>query len=380
MTPESLQELQRLLLTKQPRGSVGSTTPDVGSITPMSPYEAIQAQRSQPSSDPVIANIQRLGRGVRDFFVPETPLDIALTAFAPAKVTKGLLKIDPLDDLKLILQDTKLTDAQKRKKILKHPAIEEAQKSMQKIPETRSYSSYGTDVYIQNRPFNVNNKNIVGYEQAVDSLYKNAREMAYRETGKKIPVNLMQKNTDKQKTATIMIGPPAAGKSAIANPIAIRNKATLVDSDEAKKIIPEFGGGIGANAVHHESKILANNVLGVAVSRGDNLVIPRIGAEPDKMKKEILKLKDKGYKVNLVLTELDPDLAFVRMNQRFIKKGRLINQDAAEAYRGKPSKTYEILKKEGVADGYGKIDTTTKLGQPKKIYEDTSGIFEGTGL
>lgn len=92
MTPESLQELQRLLLTKQPRGAVGSTTPDVGSITPMSPYEAIQAQRSQPSSDPVIANIQRLGRGVRDFFVPETPLDIALTAVAPARVTKSLLK------------------------------------------------------------------------------------------------------------------------------------------------------------------------------------------------------------------------------------------------------------------------------------------------
>ena len=380
MTPESLQELQRILLTKQPGGAVGSATPDVGSITPMSPYEAIQAQRSQLSPDPVIANIQRLGRGVRSLLIPETPVDIALSAVTPVKAAKSLLKIDPLDDLKLILQDTKLTDAQKRKKILKHPAIQEAEKSMQKIPETRSYSSYGTDAYIQNRPFNINNKKIVGYEQAVDNLYKNAREMAYRETGKKIPVNLMQKNTDKQKTATIMIGPPAAGKSAIANPIAIKNKATLVDSDEAKKIIPEFGGGIGANAVHHESKILANNVLGVAVSRGDNLVIPRIGAEPDKMKKEILKLKDKGYKVNLVLTELDPDLAFVRMNQRFIKKGRLINQDAAEAYRGKPSKTYEILKKEGVADGYGKIDTTTKLGQPKKIYEDTSGIFEGTGL
>lgn len=92
MTPESLQELQRLLLTRQPQKSSGSVTSDVGSITPLSPYEAIQAQKSQLSPDPVVANIQKLGRGVRDFFVPETPLDIALTAFAPAKVTKGLLK------------------------------------------------------------------------------------------------------------------------------------------------------------------------------------------------------------------------------------------------------------------------------------------------
>ena len=78
MTPESFQELQRLMLTKQPRGAIGSKTPDVGSITPMSPYEAIQTQRSQLSPDPVIANVQRLGRGVRDFFVPKTPLDIVL--------------------------------------------------------------------------------------------------------------------------------------------------------------------------------------------------------------------------------------------------------------------------------------------------------------
>lgn len=380
MTPESMQELQRLLLTKQPSGSANPVTPDVGSITPVSPYEMQKINRKQFSRDPVIANMQKLGRGIKDFLVPQTPTDIALSGIAPAKLAKGLFKVSPTDDLKLILQDAKLTDAQKRKKILNHPAIMEVESVMKKIPETRYFADYGTDIYTKNRPFIFDNKNIVGYEQAVDNLYKNAREMAYRETGKKIPKNLMQKNLNKNKTATIMIGPPAAGKSAIANPIAIKTNATLVDSDEAKKIIPEYGTGLGANAVHHESKILSNNVLDVATSRGDNLVIPRIGGNAEYMKQEILNLKKKGYKVNLVLTELDPDLAFVRMNQRFIKRGRLINQEAAEAYRGKPSKTYDILKKEGVADGYGKIDTTTKLGEPKKIYEDTAGIFKNTGL
>jgi len=349
-------------------------------IEPISPYEMQKINQEQLSRDPVVANMQKLGRGIKDFFVPQSNLDIALSAVPPIKAAKGLLKVSPVDDLKLILQNTKLTNAQKRKKILNHPAIMEVEGVMKKIPETKSFSGYGTDIYTKNRPFIFNNKNIVGYEQAVDNLYKNAREMAYRETGKKIPKNLMQKNPNKDKTATIMIGPPAAGKSAIANPIAIKNNATLVDSDEAKKIIPEYAKGLGANAVHHESKTLSNNVLDVATSRGDNLVIPRIGGNPEYMKQEILNLKKKGYKVNLVLTELDPDLAFVRMNQRFIKRGRLINQEAAEFYRGKPNKTYDILKKEGVADGYGKIDTTTKLGKPKKIYEDTAGIFENTGL
>lgn len=89
MTPESLQELQRILLTKQPRGAVGSTTPDVGSITPLSPYEALQAERSQLSSDPVIANLQKFGRGVKGLFEPETPMDYLSMVIPTTKLLKG---------------------------------------------------------------------------------------------------------------------------------------------------------------------------------------------------------------------------------------------------------------------------------------------------
>ena len=86
MTPESLQELQRLLLTRQPK------SPDVGSITPLSPYEAIQAQRSQLSSDPVVANLQKLGRGVRSLLEPQSPIDYANMALPGFKAVKGVSK------------------------------------------------------------------------------------------------------------------------------------------------------------------------------------------------------------------------------------------------------------------------------------------------
>jgi hypothetical protein len=89
MTPESLQELQRLLLTRQPK------SPDVGSIKPLSPYEAIQAQRSQLSSDPVIANLQRFGRGIKGLFEPETPLDYLSMAAPPLKTISKPLKTIP---------------------------------------------------------------------------------------------------------------------------------------------------------------------------------------------------------------------------------------------------------------------------------------------
>ena len=132
--------------------------------------------------------------------------------------------------------------------------------------------------------------------------------------------------------------------------------------------------------MHAESQAIINDVAEIAMERGDNLLFPTVGARPEKIRNKINILKDNGYEVNLVLTDLDPDLAMVRMNQRFIKKGRLINSDAANRYKGKSSETYDILKKEGIADGYGKIDTTTRIGEPKEIFDDTAEIFKDTGL
>jgi hypothetical protein len=81
-----MQELQRLLLTKRPKDL------DVGSITPLTPYEAEQLNRQQLSSDPVIANIQKLGRGIKGFLSPETPLDYLSMATPIGKIAKGASK------------------------------------------------------------------------------------------------------------------------------------------------------------------------------------------------------------------------------------------------------------------------------------------------
>ena len=83
MIPSSQQDLMRMLLPKEP---------DVGSIEPISPLEFQEAARQQLSSDPVLANIQKLGRAAKNLIVPETPLDVALMAAPPLKVGKGLLK------------------------------------------------------------------------------------------------------------------------------------------------------------------------------------------------------------------------------------------------------------------------------------------------
>ena len=294
--------------------------------------------------------------------------------------TKGIASLDDdMLDLKKILDDPKLSNANKLKQAANHPSVVKAEKMMNEIPLTRDMPGYGTDEFVKNRQFNIGGKAVTGYENAVDELYKGGRTLAYREENLAIPTNIMAKNTG-NRLATIVIGPPAAGKSRISNPIAIKNNATIIDADESKKILPEYKGGVGSNATHHESKVLSNEVMDVAMARGDNLVLPKVGGNPDAIRVLSENLKSNGYKVNLVLTEIDPDLALIRMNDRFIRKGRLIPADYALANKGKPNLTYEKLKQEGIADGYGKIDTTTRVGEPKKIFEDTANIFTETGL
>lgn len=315
-----------------------------------------------------------------------SPLDALGPAGAPAKavaketIKRGIISLDDdLLDLKKILDDPNLSNVNKLEQAANHPSIVQAEKMMNEIPVTKDIPGYGTDDFVKNRQFNFDGKTVVGYEDAVDELYKGGKTLAYREQGLEIPSNVMAKNTG-DRLATIVIGPPAAGKSAISNPLAIKTNATIIDADEAKKVLPEYQGGVGSNAVHHESKVISNEVLDVAMGRGDNLVLPKVGGNPDAIRVLSETLKSNGYKVNLVLTEIDPDLALVRMNDRFIRKGRLINSDYAQANKGKPNLTYEKLKQEGIADGYGKIDTTTRIGEPKKIFEDTANIFAETNL
>ena len=53
----------------------------------------------------------------------------------------------------------------------------------------------------------------------------------------------------------------------------------MIDADEAKKVLPEYGNGIGANAVHEESSYLGNLVKFMALAQGANVVI-RGGRQP----------------------------------------------------------------------------------------------------
>ena len=73
-------------------------------------------------------------------------------------------------------------------------------------------------------------------------------------------------NVNRNRRADIVIGPPAAGKSSVvADPLSQKYGSRIIDSDEAKKLLPEFYGGIGAGRVHEESTMIKDDLMDIAV-------------------------------------------------------------------------------------------------------------------
>lgn len=263
--------------------------------------------------------------------------------------------------------------------ILNNPAIQSVEQALIETPETINAPNYGSVEWDLNRNFvdPVTGQNITGTQSIVRRVYDDAKTLAW--TADKLPVP--QTPVVAGKRAIIVLGPPAAGKSSIANPIARKHNAAIIDADEAKKFMPEFAEGRGANAVHEESVQIAEVALAGALGDGINVVIPKVGGNDKSIKKLIERLRNYDYEIDVVGMDVKPEVAMSRMIQRFINTGRYVPYNYLKSVGDKPMSTYNNIKREGLADGYAHIDNnaTTKTA-PKPIIEDIRGLLEGTDL
>lgn len=181
-----------------------------------------------------------------------------------------------------------------------------------------------------------------------------------------------------ERRADIVIGPPAAGKSSVlANPLSQKYGSRIIDSDMAKTMLPEFDGGFGAGRVHEESAFIAETLmLRAAVQNGENIVIPWVGKNPQKLRDTLKRLKQNGYSVHLSLNELDPDKAARRAVSRFQNTGRFVDPNYVLSVGWKPSEVYDILKKEGGFDSYVKYSNDVPYGQPARLVEGPGVVEE----
>ena len=165
----------------------------------------------------------------------------------------------------------------------------------------------------------------------------------------------------------IIVGLPSSGKSsALVDPISFKYKSRLLDSDEAKKLIPEFDDGWGAGRVHEESSDLLSKAFVLSLERGDNIVMPIVGKSVDSIEKRVRLAKDPeyGYEVHVRLCDMPPNVAAARNMKRFINRGRFVDLaiTSLKALNG-PKESFDAIVEKGEIDGYTEVSNNVEKGR-----------------
>ena len=180
------------------------------------------------------------------------------------------------------------------------------------------------------------------------------------------------------RQAHIVLGAPASGKTNIVTPLIQNNNARLIDSDEAKSLLGDVNQ---AAALHQESDGIATDQMLRAAKRGDNVVLPLVGKNPERVNAAISALKDQNYDVHLHYNHLDPNLAAQRAVTRFNETGRFVDPHYVMNEVGlRPKQTYDILKNNENVTSYHSYDNNVPIGQQPKLIEEgtNSGLQPGT--
>ena len=155
------------------------------------------------------------------------------------------------------------------------------------------------------------------------------------------------------KQVNIVIGYPASGKSTISNQISNLSQARIVDSDEVKKLLPEYCNGLGVEKIHEESKQIMRRILNICIENGENIVLPIVGAKPKSIERYLEQFTNAGYDIRLTLVDLPKQKCMARNLMRYIETGRLIHPQVLNNYTN-PKDTLELIKNtiNEMSDGY----------------------------
>ncbi|WP_192350356.1 zeta toxin family protein [Algoriphagus sp. Y33] len=191
-----------------------------------------------------------------------------------------------------------------------------------------------------------------------------------------------------EKKAVVLTGLPASGKSGIANELADKLGAIILDSDFAKRKLPEFEDGPGsASLVHEESDLLIFGsdqvktpedfmpLFQLALMENYNLVIPKIGHKLSGVIQLGEILKAFGYETHLVCVNLDRKKATIRAIHRFMDTGRYVPLGLIfDGYANDPLGTYFLIKDSidivnSPYDSFGLISSDVALGKTPRVLQ-----------
>ncbi|MHA8061484.1 zeta toxin family protein [Aquirufa beregesia] len=184
-----------------------------------------------------------------------------------------------------------------------------------------------------------------------------------------------------KNNAYILIGLPASGKSEISSKVADKFHCLLLDSDYAKRKLPEYSKlPFGATLVHEESDYIIfgenkphkfKSLFDYCIDTNCNIVLPKIGSNYESLILLIKLLKKNKYNVHLTLVELDRIKATQRALNRFKTTRRYVPLSLIfDTYNNSPTNAfYKIITyNSNLLKSFGVISTDVPMNKaPKKI-------------
>ena len=181
----------------------------------------------------------------------------------------------------------------------------------------------------------------------------------------------------KNRRMDIVIGLPGSGKSSVyTERLSNEHKSRVIDTDDFREYIPEYNGS-NAGMVHEEASLIRDRIFDSALDNGENILLSTIGANAEKLAKQIAWYKEYGYDVYLHLNELPNNKSLARAIGRYIGEdgnlGRYVSPNLIAEYGDKPTQTYLYLTGQG-----GNIDGQLG-GNLREGRGSTSGDVAETG-
>jgi predicted ABC-type ATPase len=180
--------------------------------------------------------------------------------------------------------------------------------------------------------------------------------------------------------ATFFGGGPASGKSSLKS---AAPDSAVIDPDEVKKLIPEYGEMVKAGrkdaapTVHQESSHVAKLAMQRAREKRINYVLDGTGdSSYEKMASKVKAAKDAGYAAHGRYATTDVDEAVRRAELRAQRTGRVVPEPVLRATHASVSRVFEEAMKKGLFDGVELHDNNGPKAKGKKIAELVDGNFK----
>jgi predicted ABC-type ATPase len=167
--------------------------------------------------------------------------------------------------------------------------------------------------------------------------------------------------------AIFILGKPGAGKTTLVTTMGGLPPVTMINSDDIKEKIPGYKPEL-AGSFHERSCDIARNYLTPeAIAAGHNVAFDMTDNQ-QRMMSTMKQLKAAGYKLHVILADVDDATSAERVYSRFKKTGRYVPVRVALSYGDRPAMAFEASK--SIADKGERYATS---GGPNKLIDSFGG-------